>query len=363
MTTSALVASCSRTNINTKSLLFLCLFITEFALTSGTSTNIIDHRPAFARAKTLDQLFEPKRKQETDSVVIGYHIAVHECQTRFKWNRWNCTLPQQLVQTRKPISMTKLLPRANRETAYMYAMVAAGVTYSLMRSCALGENNRCPCIVENTRPNKTRRTCKENLDYAFSRVRKIIRGIDVKDVSDPKRKLFNIKNFKAGIKTIQRELPTVCNCRGLSGTCQRKSCWKSTPHIGKVSESLRKLYDVAVKVSYDEKKSSFFKSKPRQRNIMFRPGNLRNLELVYLEDSPDYCHPNLLTGHKGTLLRYCDPDNKKTCNHLCESCGYRTVKRVVYERNCDKCRKHFTWCCTVSCGSCAVTKAQCMLPV
>ena len=155
----------------------------------------------------------------------------------------------------------------------------------------------------------------------------------------------------------------MCYCHGVSGTCQQKSCWKSTPHIGKVSESLRKLYNDAAKVRFVKKTSSFVKLASAKPHTKTRSASSSNLELLYLEDSPDYCQPNLLTGHKGTLLRLCDPANKNTCRHLCEDCGYRTVQRVVHERNCDKCRKHFTWCCTVSCGSCEVTKAQCMLPL
>ncbi len=167
---------------------------------------------------------------------------------------------------------------------------------------------------------------------------------------------------------MHKALPKVCKCHGMSGTCQQKTCWRSTPQIGKVSESLKKLYDHAVKVRYDKTQKAFVRaSNPgHQGKPSGHTGkslHFRNRALVYLEDSPDYCQPNLLTGHKGTLLRYCDPDNMSTCQHLCENCGYRTVKRLVLERNCKKCRKQFKWCCSVSCGSCPVLKAQCRLPM
>lgn len=152
----------------------------------------------------------------------------------------------------------------------------------------------------------------------------------------------------------------MCNCHGLSGTCQQKSCWKSTPNIGKVSERLRQLYDKAEHVRYSNEVQALVKTNKKRSKK--KAISLRNSEIVYLEQSPNYCHSNLLTGHKGTLLRYCDTDNRKTCQDLCEGCGYRTVESRAYERNCDKCRKQFTWCCTVSCGVCHVTKAQCMLP-
>eukprot|EP00795_Rhopilema_esculentum_P008241 gene8241-14184_t len=309
----------------------------------------------FIMSDHYSEFLEPKLKQETNAVVIGYHIAIEECQSRFKWNRWNCTLPKALLTATRPISLTKSMPHANRETAYMYSMVAAGITYSLMKSCSEGRNNRCPCVVENMRSNRTQRTCKENLAYAFKRAKRVMKQMEVKEVPKIERRQFNIKNFKTGIKTIQKELPEVCHCYGLSGTCSKKLCWKSMPNIVKVSEKLRKLYDDAVEVHYDTEKRSLVRTVPHKQGI-----SLRNTEMVFLEPSPNYCHP-LLTGHKGTLLRHCDPDNPKTCEHLCEGCGYRTVKRVVYEKNCNKCRKHFEWCCSVFCGKCHVTKAQCRL--
>ena len=136
------------------------------------------------------------------------------------------------------------------------------------------------------------------------------------------------------------------------------------PNIGKVSERLRKLYDKAVKVRLNSAKDGLVPAVGTKRDRKnLKAISLKSEEIVYLESSPNYCHPNLLTGHRGTLLRYCDPDNEKVCRNLCEECEYQTVKRVVYERNCEKCRKQFTWCCTVSCGKCNVTKAQCMLRV
>ena len=89
-------------------------------------------------------------------------------------------------------------------------MVAAGVTFSLMKSCARGENNRCPCIVEHVRNNRTQRTCKENLDYALKRAKRVMRGMEVKSAPNLERKLFNVKNLKAGIKVSLTEPPSSC---------------------------------------------------------------------------------------------------------------------------------------------------------
>ena len=132
------------------------------------------------------------------------------------------------------------------------------------------------------------------------------------------------------------------------------------PNIGKVSERLRTHYDKAVKVRFQSVKNELVPISKKKDRKAVRKISLRSEEIVYLEASPDYCRPDTSIGHKGTLLRNCDPDNRKICQNLCEECGYRTVKRTVYEQNCEKCRKQFEWCCTVSCGKCKFTRAQCM---
>lgn len=132
------------------------------------------------------------------------------------------------------------------------------------------------------------------------------------------------------------------------------------PNIGKVSGVLRKLYDNAVRVRLNGQDKALVPTDANQDEKKVKDSQIRKYDIVYLEKSPDYCKPNPLTGHRGTLHRYCDPDNSKICKNLCEDCGHRTVKRVVYERNCDKCRKQFMWCCNVICDKCSVSKAQCM---
>ena len=61
---------------------------------------------------------------------------------------------------------------------------------------------------------------------------------------------------------------------------------------------------------------------------------LKRRQLVFLEDSPDYCKASAITGHTGVLGRKCSPANPvgngkqtqseiKQCIKLCTDCGYK----------------------------------------
>ncbi|CAG9122253.1 unnamed protein product [Plutella xylostella] len=73
-------------------------------------------------------------------------------------------------------------------------------------------------------------------------------------------------------------------------------------------------------------------------------------DLVYLEDSPDYCEPNDELGILGTRGRTCNRTSigLDGCRLLCCGRGYQTRIRDHEE----KCRCHFVWCCKVHCDVC-----------
>ena len=80
-------------------------------------------------------------------------------------------------------------------------------------------------------------------------------------------------------------------------------------------------------------------------------------DLVFLEESPDYCVPNSNTGSLGTKGRACvNFQNKATAGH--GSCGIlccgRGFKTIPFEED-YKCRCKFVWCCDVKCSTCKRT--------
>ncbi|XP_052123987.1 protein Wnt-5b-like [Frankliniella occidentalis] len=76
-------------------------------------------------------------------------------------------------------------------------------------------------------------------------------------------------------------------------------------------------------------------------------------DLVYLDDSPNYCVRDMSVGSLGTQGRHCNRTSHDMdgCNLLCCGRGYNTQKMTVRER-CD-CKFH--WCCYVECKMCTQT--------
>ena len=84
--------------------------------------------------------------------------------------------------------------------------------------------------------------------------------------------------------------------------------------------------------------------------------------LVFLEESPDYCVPNSNTGSLGTTGRVCNKTSPGhgSCGVLCCGRGFNTIQ--VEEEY--KCACKFNWCCYVKCNICrrTVDKHVCKSP-
>lgn len=75
-----------------------------------------------------------------------------------------------------------------------------------------------------------------------------------------------------------------------------------------------------------------------------------NGDLVYLDNSPNYCDENSRLGHLGTRHRKCERNTsgKNSCDLLC--CG-RGVTSHTYTKT-TRCHCKFQWCCEVRCKVC-----------
>ena len=147
-----------------------------------------------------------------------------------------------------------------------------------------------------------------------------------------------------------------CKCHGVSGSCQVKTCWKVMAPFNVVGAYLRDKYINGVHVTVDQSGSELVLADPGY------PMKPPRDDLVFLEDSPDYCVPNTNTGSLGTTGRVC---NKTTpghgsCGILCCGRGFNTIQvEEVY-----KCSCKFHWCCYVKCKTCkrTVDKHVCKPP-
>lgn len=73
-------------------------------------------------------------------------------------------------------------------------------------------------------------------------------------------------------------------------------------------------------------------------------------DLVYLEESPNYCIRDPSVGSLGTQGRVCNRTSHDMdgCNLMCCGRGYNTMKITLKER----CECKFHWCCHVECKTC-----------
>ena len=121
-----------------------------------------------------------------------------------------------------------------------------------------------------------------------------------------------------------------------------KSCWKQMLPFTVVGKFLRAQYFNSIKVTADQYGKSLTKINKKKKPS-------REM-LVYLEESPDYCLPNVDSGSLGTGGRECNRTSNGigSCAVLCCGRGFDTMERADE----SKCDCQFHWCCYVKCKSC-----------
>ncbi|XP_008933661.1 PREDICTED: protein Wnt-11b-like, partial [Merops nubicus] len=144
---------------------------------------------------------------------------------------------------------------------------------------------------------------------------------------------------------VSDSLDTKCKCHGVSGSCSVKTCWKGLPNLEEIASELKSKYLTAIKVTHrlvGPRKQLV----PKEMGV----GLVKEVDLVYLLNSPDYCTPNLHLGSLGTQERQCNRTSvgSGSCDLLCCGRGYNTYREEVVER----CHCRYHWCCHVVCQRC-----------
>ncbi|KAI1237259.1 hypothetical protein IHE44_0014518, partial [Lamprotornis superbus] len=289
---------------------------------------------------------EPEIVQE---VAKGTKLGVRECQYQFRFRRWNCTSHSKYFG--------KILQQDIRETAFVYAITAAGVSHAITQACSMGELLQCGCELTRSRapPSPTAGPgtegtawewggCGDDVQFGYEKSQQFMDAKNKKGKNDI-RALIDLHNNEAGRLAVRSYMRTECKCHGLSGSCTLRTCWRKMPHFREVGDRLLERFNGAFKVMGGNDGKTLI---PVGDNI--KPPDKQ--DLIYSADSPDFCSANRKTGSLGTRGRVCNSTAMDTsgCDLLCCGRGHRD-ETVVLEENC-LCRFH--WCCVVQCrNSCS----------
>lgn len=313
------------------------------------------------------------------SAMMGVRWSIQECTHQFKEERWNCSnLIGSLLRQEFPFRH-KFLRKSYRETAAALALISAGIFTEISKSCINGELPSCNFRKELMSLNGTRKNPHNHLaslSYAGWMTKRFL-----KSKAKPRDVTWIIKqhNLNVGRKIVRDNFKEQCHCHGFSGSCEVKTCWFVTSPFREVAQQIKQKYDLAVRVNPADVKVETQIRKCRQKKLLdsshdklqqrdrfFVPGNeinqtrcrrlqvktmLPKNELVYSEDSPNFCLPNSDLDLPGTQGRLCNATNNN-CKNVCCDRGFKVEWRTKKVR----CRCKFKWCCEVICDTCYVQR-------
>ncbi|KAH8367830.1 hypothetical protein KR084_003296 [Drosophila pseudotakahashii] len=156
------------------------------------------------------------------------------------------------------------------------------------------------------------------------------------------RSLMNLHNNEAGRRAVIKKARITCKCHGVSGSCSLITCWQQLSSIREIGDYLREKYEGATKVKINKR------GRLQIKDLQFKVPTAH--DLIYLDESPDWCRNSHTLHWPGTHGRVCHKNSSglESCAILCCGRGYNTKNIIVNER----CNCKFHWCCQVKCEVC-----------
>ncbi|EFX69968.1 secreted signaling factor WNT4-like protein, partial [Daphnia pulex] len=313
-----------------------------------TPTSYKDH------CKRLYYLVEKQRElcglsqNVLSTISLGAKMGISECQSQFRSQRWNCSTFDESTTV-----FGGVLSIRSRERAYVYAISSAGAAYAVTRACSRGEITECGCDGKiRQKPSKGFEWggCSEDITFGerFSK-----EFVDAREDNQQAEGLMNLHNNEAGRRAIRSRMELVCKCPDFPPP-PLKICWRKMAAFSEIGAALMERFEGAFQMTYrggGMAATSHAGISPSSGSNMKKP---TKKDLVYLDDSPDYCERNQTLGVLGTKSRICNKTSKAIdgCSLLCCGRGYQT-RWIDLE---EKCNCRFVWCCHVQCEICKQRK-------
>ncbi|KAG9509696.1 Protein Wnt-2, partial [Fragariocoptes setiger] len=198
--------------------------------------------------------------------------------------------------------------------------------------------------------------------------------------------MISVHNYDVGRRVLKASMDLMCKCHSsplFDPTCATKLCWKTLAPFRTIGDELIARYERATQVQLANRsamsqsanananadtnsntnaatnggaaleRNSRSKLRPVKRGV--RKPNRK--DLVFIQESPDYCVENRQLGVLGTRNRHCNSTSHglDSCSLLCCGRGYQTEQHEIEE----DCECKFVYCCEVKCKKCKLVLTDC----
>ncbi|KAK9738587.1 wnt family [Popillia japonica] len=253
-------------------------------------------------------------------------LAAETCKIVFQHRRWNCssidkapyltpdltraTREQAYVYAVSAASLTYTMARACANGGLQHAVSAASLTYTMARACANGGLQHCTCASppkETPAENFKWGGCGDNIRWGTNFAKRFVDTVEkyntkalermARQISGRRdnvaydKKIMKLKshiasvnlhNNHVGRRIIIENLNTQCKCHGVSGSCSIKTCWRSMPPIVDIGHKLLEKFTIAKEVT-----KNYLNSDNKEIGTAMKRHTLKSDDLIFLTKSPD----------------------------------------------------------------------------